>query len=57
MGAMDLQHIQYRELGKGLQVWACGYERHKGFERFLPGAGKAMNIKGERMELETQGPA
>jgi len=22
MGAMDLQHIQYRELGKGLQVWA-----------------------------------
>ena len=20
-GAMDLQHIQYRELGKGLQVW------------------------------------
>jgi hypothetical protein len=22
MGAMDLQHIQYRELGKGLQVLA-----------------------------------
>jgi len=23
-GAKDLQHIQYRELGKGLQVWGGG---------------------------------
>jgi hypothetical protein len=44
---MDLQHTQYRELGKGLQVWACGYERHKGVERLLRGAAKAMNIREE----------
>jgi hypothetical protein len=29
MGAMDLQHIQYRELGKGLQVWAGESDRRK----------------------------
>jgi len=57
MGAMDLQHIQYRELRKGLQVWACGYERHKGFERFLQRAAKAMNMKVEWTEMETQGLA
>ena len=29
MGAMDLQHIQYRELGKGLQVWRVGMKGTK----------------------------
>ena len=42
---MGSQHNQYRELGKGLQVLECGYERHKEFERFLQDRGKAMNIQ------------
>jgi len=92
MGAMDLQHIQYMELRKGLQVLgtcegltenraqekgarsasASGVpssdlrrrplqklvlQRYTGLERLLRGAGKAMNIRGELTEMETQGPA
>ena len=55
-GAKDLQHIQYRELGKGMQVWECRFEGHKGLERLLRSVRKAMNMKEELTELFGQGP-
>ena len=57
MVAKDMQHNQYRELGKWLQVGACGLERHREIERLLREEWKAMNIGEEWTELFWQGPA